>query len=113
MKGRPPLFDWNDRAVWHFVTRQLCSSTGYIIEWSLSPDTGIPHPGPLCPLAETVPSLFAPSQKLVVVSLAIKLNRIPGKENAATSLSLSSLSLSLLFSFFKIGGKDAYLKIQT
>lgn len=48
--------------------------------------------------------MFTPSQQLVVVSLAIKLNRIPGRGNAAISLSLSP---------FKMGGKDAYLKTQT
>lgn len=41
------------------------------------------HSGPLCPLAETMLSLFAPNKQLVIISLAIKLNHIPGKENVA------------------------------
>lgn len=51
-----------------FCNRQPCSSVGYIMEWSLSADTGIHHPGPLCPLAETGLSLFAPSPQLVGIS---------------------------------------------
>lgn len=41
------------------------------------------HSGSLCPLAETVLSLFAPNKQLVIISLAIKLNHIPGKGNVA------------------------------
>lgn len=43
----------------------------------------VSHSGPLCPLAETVLSLFAPEKELVIISLAIKLNHIPGKGNVA------------------------------
>lgn len=43
----------------------------------------ISHPGPLCPLAETACSLFAPNKRLVIISLAIKLNHIPEKGNVA------------------------------
>lgn len=43
----------------------------------------ISHSGPLCPLAETVLSLFAPNKQPVIISLAIKLNHIPGKGNVA------------------------------
>lgn len=43
----------------------------------------ISHSEPLCPLAETVLSLFAPNKQLVIISLAIKLNHIPGKGNVA------------------------------
>lgn len=43
----------------------------------------ISHSGPLCPLAETVLSLFAPNKQLVIISLAIRLNHIPGKGNVA------------------------------
>lgn len=43
----------------------------------------ISHSEPLCPLAETVVSLFAPNKQLVIISLAIKLNHIPGKGNVA------------------------------
>lgn len=43
----------------------------------------ISHSGPLCPLAETMLSLFAPNKQPVIISLAIKLNHIPGKGNVA------------------------------
>ena len=41
------------------------------------------HSEPLCPLGETVVSLFVPNKQPVIISLAIKLNHIPGKGNVA------------------------------
>ena len=64
----------------------------------------ISHSEPLCPLAETVVSLFAPNKQLVIISLAIKLNHIPGKGNVAVVLFFFSL---------KMGEESAFLKIQT
>lgn len=52
------------------------------------------------PLAETVLSLFAPTKGLVIISLAVKLNHIPGKENGTCW-------------FFLMGEETAFLKIQT
>lgn len=61
----------------------------------------VSHSGPLCPLAETVLSLFAPEKELVIISLAIKLNHIPGKGNVAA------------FFFFFLMRENAFLEIQT
>lgn len=54
----------------------------------------ISHSGPLCPLAETVLSLFAPNKQPVIISLAVKLNHIPGKGNVAVLFLFLFLFLS-------------------